>query len=417
MVLPMTTLGPLSHAVAQPRLHPHHALARDKEFDAVNRWYRGRQAAMVVKTAWSAACRNEETDERLGAGFASAAGAYPLAVGGYKSTTFDKLWPAAYTYKLLIEKLDGMTACRRLPMPEYVYVYECTVRGGRKVHVAFYDDHIAPEPRRAARRARRTHPAAGRPGASHAHRHRARGYQPKTEMLLRERRLSLSPPDRIPGLSRTWSGTTGPRFSLPGALDPVILATLWLRIFGLEDLLPVGLEQILPGFCDGLLGPVGKGEPGPVKDDTQLAQKTWPIRKSLACFSAGTPRATASSMASRITAMQVAATVSDNAGSQNRHLLDGHPMLHGSPASTWPWPVARPSSSLPRGPASRHKTIGWRASPDPKKSNLACISVSSLNTDGRAGWQTKTVMSSRAGISPACGPAGSRQTSGCAGGP
>ena len=68
---------------------------------------------------------------------------YPLGVGGYKSATFDKLWPAAYTYKIVIEKLDGLTACRRLPMPDNVYVYECTVRGGRKVLVAFYDDHVA----------------------------------------------------------------------------------------------------------------------------------------------------------------------------------------------------------------------------------------------------------------------------------
>jgi len=67
---------------------------------------------------------------------------YPLGVGGYKSTTFNKLWPAAYTDKLLIEKLDGITACRRLPMPEFLYVYEGTVRGGRKVLVAFCDDHI-----------------------------------------------------------------------------------------------------------------------------------------------------------------------------------------------------------------------------------------------------------------------------------
>jgi hypothetical protein len=67
----------------------------------------------------------------------------PSVRGGYKSTTFDKLWPAAYTYKLLIEKLDGITACRRLPMPDYSYVYECTVRSGRKVLVAFFDDHSA----------------------------------------------------------------------------------------------------------------------------------------------------------------------------------------------------------------------------------------------------------------------------------
>ena len=68
--------------------------------------------------------------------------AYPLGVGGYRSTTFNKLWPAAYTYKLLIEKLDGISACRRLDMGEHRFVYDCTVRGRRRVLVAFCDDHV-----------------------------------------------------------------------------------------------------------------------------------------------------------------------------------------------------------------------------------------------------------------------------------
>jgi hypothetical protein len=44
---------------------------------------------------------------------------------------------------LLIRKLDGLVSCERLAMPDRVYVYACTVRNGRKVLVAFYDDHIA----------------------------------------------------------------------------------------------------------------------------------------------------------------------------------------------------------------------------------------------------------------------------------
>ena len=117
---------------------------RDPQFEAVNRWYRARQAAMVVKNCLvglHAGTRKLMNGWALDSQVPLAA--YPLGVGGYKSTTFDKLWPAAYTYKLLIEKLDGLTACRRLPMPQYVYLYECTLRGDRKVYVAFYDDHVA----------------------------------------------------------------------------------------------------------------------------------------------------------------------------------------------------------------------------------------------------------------------------------
>mgnify|MGYP001141105928 CR=1 FL=1 len=36
-----------------------------------------------------------------------------------------------------IEKLDGLSACRRLPLSEHLYAYECVVRGGRQVLVAF----------------------------------------------------------------------------------------------------------------------------------------------------------------------------------------------------------------------------------------------------------------------------------------
>lgn len=143
MVLPMTTLYPYptpSRSLDYIRItRP----PRDKEFPSVNRWYRGLQSAMVVKNCLvglHAGSRKSMNGWALDTQMPLAV--YPLGVGGYKSTTFDRLWPAAYTYKLLIEKLDGITACRRLPLPEYLYAYECTVRGGRRVLVAFCDDHV-----------------------------------------------------------------------------------------------------------------------------------------------------------------------------------------------------------------------------------------------------------------------------------
>jgi len=144
LILPMTTLYPYpapSRSLEYIRIT---RSPKDKDFDVINRWYRGMQSTMVVKNCLVGL---HAGSKKLMNGWALDSqvplAPYPLGVGGYKSTTFHKLWPAAYTYKLLIEKLDGITACRRLPMPENVYVYECTVRGGRRVLVAFYDDHIA----------------------------------------------------------------------------------------------------------------------------------------------------------------------------------------------------------------------------------------------------------------------------------
>lgn len=144
MILPMTTLHPYptpSRSLEYIRIT---RSPKDPQFDTVNRWYRARQAAMVVKCSLVGL---DAGTKKLMNGWAldsqGPLAVYPLGVGGYKSTTFDRLWPAAYTYKLVIERLDGITACRRLPMPEFVYVYECTVRGGRKVLVAFHDDHVA----------------------------------------------------------------------------------------------------------------------------------------------------------------------------------------------------------------------------------------------------------------------------------
>ncbi|MBP7934669.1 MAG: SGNH/GDSL hydrolase family protein [Phycisphaerae bacterium] len=144
MILPMTTLHPYptpSRSLDYIRILRD---PRDKQFKEVNRWYRGMQAAMVVKCCMvglNAGAR------KLMNGWVLDAQAplipYPLHVGGYKSRTLNQLWPAAFTYKQLIEKLQGITACRRMPTPDYIYAYQCTVQGGRRVLVAFYDDHIA----------------------------------------------------------------------------------------------------------------------------------------------------------------------------------------------------------------------------------------------------------------------------------
>lgn len=144
MVLPMTTLHPYP---TPSRSLDYIRILRDpgdKEFEAVNSWYRGMQASMVVKCCMVGLSAGAK---KLMNGWALDAQApltpYPLHVGGYKSRTLNKLWPAAYTYKLLIEKLEGITACRRVPTPAYTYVYDCTVRGGGHVFIAFHDDHIA----------------------------------------------------------------------------------------------------------------------------------------------------------------------------------------------------------------------------------------------------------------------------------
>ena len=116
---------------------------RDAKFNEVNAWYRGLQAAQVVKICMVAL---DAGSRKLMMGWAVDAqnliAVSTLSHHGLYSATFQKLWPAGYTYDLTIRKLDGLTSIRRLSMPENVYVYKCTVRGGKKVLVAFYDDHI-----------------------------------------------------------------------------------------------------------------------------------------------------------------------------------------------------------------------------------------------------------------------------------
>jgi len=114
-----------------------------RKFEEVNAWYRGLQAAQVVKICMVAL---DAGSRKLMMGWAVDA-QHPLAVStlshhGLYSLTFNRLWPAAYTYGLVIRKLEGLTQVRRLRMPENVYVYECLVKEGKRVLVAFYDDHV-----------------------------------------------------------------------------------------------------------------------------------------------------------------------------------------------------------------------------------------------------------------------------------
>ena len=113
------------------------------DFDEVNGWYRGLQAAQVVKLSMVGL---DAGSEKLMMGWAVDIQS-PLAVStlshhGLYSLTFERCWPAAYTYALTIRQLEGLTSIDRLPMPENIYVYRCEVKGGKEVLVAFCDDHI-----------------------------------------------------------------------------------------------------------------------------------------------------------------------------------------------------------------------------------------------------------------------------------
>ena len=115
----------------------------DPRFKAVNAWYRGLQAAQVVKQCMVAL---DAGSQKLMMGWAVDA-QIPLAVStlshhGLYSITFKHLWPAAHTYNLTIRKLDGLKKITRLRTPPDIYVYECVVKDGRRVLVAFHDDHI-----------------------------------------------------------------------------------------------------------------------------------------------------------------------------------------------------------------------------------------------------------------------------------
>jgi hypothetical protein len=149
-LLPKQTLTPV---VSYPYPMPSKSLEyrktlmnpKDKKFEEINGWYRSIQAAQSVKVTMAALhagaskvlmgyAFDKQTKVVSGLGF--------LTFAGFRSATFEELWPAAHTYGLLINKLDGFQSCKRLTMPKNVYVYECIVKDGKRVTVAFYDDHI-----------------------------------------------------------------------------------------------------------------------------------------------------------------------------------------------------------------------------------------------------------------------------------
>jgi len=115
-----------------------------RKFKKVNAWYRGLQAAHLPKQLMASLSAGAK---KVIVGYAEDTQS-PLApqlmpVHGLRSHTFQKIWPVSYTYKLSVEKLKGITSCRRLlPTPKGVYVYENVVKGGKKVWIAFYDDLI-----------------------------------------------------------------------------------------------------------------------------------------------------------------------------------------------------------------------------------------------------------------------------------
>jgi hypothetical protein len=113
------------------------------DFETVNRWYRGLQAAQVVKICMVAL---HAGSQKLMVGWAIDI-QNPLAVStlshhGLYSVTFEHLWPAAYTYDLTIRKLAGVRRVERLRAADSVYIYRADLGQGRFVLVAFCDDHI-----------------------------------------------------------------------------------------------------------------------------------------------------------------------------------------------------------------------------------------------------------------------------------
>jgi hypothetical protein len=92
LVLPMTTLIPYptpSRSLDYIRIT---RSPRDEQFDEVNRWYRARQAAMIVKLAMTGL--HGGTKIIMNGWALDAQGplaVFPLGVGGFKSQTFDKL--------------------------------------------------------------------------------------------------------------------------------------------------------------------------------------------------------------------------------------------------------------------------------------------------------------------------------------
>lgn len=121
--------------ILKNKLHP--------RFKKLNDWYRGLQAAHLVKQVMiSLSAGAEKFMVGYAADTQSILAPSIMPIDGLRSNTFQKLWPVSYTYRMTIQKLDGIQACRRLPAPEGVFVYENTVKNGKKVYIAFYDDFI-----------------------------------------------------------------------------------------------------------------------------------------------------------------------------------------------------------------------------------------------------------------------------------
>jgi len=116
---------------------------RHPKFDEINAWYRGLQAAQVVKLCMVAL---HAGSQKLMMGWAVDAqnllAVSTMSHHGLYSATLKHLWPAAYTYNLTIRKLDGLKRVQRVRTPADIYVYDCLVKDGRQILVAFYDDHI-----------------------------------------------------------------------------------------------------------------------------------------------------------------------------------------------------------------------------------------------------------------------------------
>ena len=116
---------------------------KDPQFEQINAWYRGLQAAQVVKICMVAL---DAGSQKLMMGWAVDA-QHSLAVStlshhGLYSATFEHLWPAAYTYGLAIQKLNGLQRVERLPAPADTYLYRCTLKDDKPLLVAFCDDHV-----------------------------------------------------------------------------------------------------------------------------------------------------------------------------------------------------------------------------------------------------------------------------------
>jgi len=117
---------------------------RHKKFKELNAWYRGLQAAHLIKQLMASLSAGAK---KVMMGFAvdtqGLLSPQFMPVHGLRSNTFNKIWPVGYTYGLAVKKLDGLKTCRRVKsLPRGVFVYENTLKNGKKVIIAFYDDFI-----------------------------------------------------------------------------------------------------------------------------------------------------------------------------------------------------------------------------------------------------------------------------------